>query len=134
MCVDEVCRDGDVSSSNHICRKIQNCPTVVADIQNNISPQICSFIGSSPIVCCPPGQPNPPVRPSPSGPSSVNKPPGRPNPSNPPSRPKPPTPSGGPTFNIDTKPTPTNNQSVKPKPLKVVKTYSAAESMCDTFN
>lgn len=132
FCVDEVCRDGDDSSSNHVCRRINNCPIVIAGIQNNISPQICSFIGSSPVVCCPPSpdQTNPPVLPivpkppSVTQPSNRPKPPSQPNPPGPPSQQKP---ISRPTFNIDTN-TPPNKPPVKPKPPKVVKTYSATES------
>lgn len=59
MCVGEVCRKGDGKSSpDYVCRRFSNCTTAMQGIKKNIMPKICSFEGSTPIVCC---QPTPKV-------------------------------------------------------------------------
>lgn len=50
----DICRKGDGKSSNSICRNIENCPVAKEGLKKNIIPQLCSFSGSVPIVCCPP--------------------------------------------------------------------------------
>uniref|UniRef100_A0A2H8TSH9 Serine protease snake n=1 Tax=Melanaphis sacchari TaxID=742174 RepID=A0A2H8TSH9_9HEMI len=50
----DICRKGDGRSPNSICRKIENCPVAKEGLKKNITPQLCSFSGSIPIVCCPP--------------------------------------------------------------------------------
>lgn len=50
----DVCYISDTNSSNnYICRRIEDCMIVGAGIHKNIRPQLCSFIGPIPIVCCP---------------------------------------------------------------------------------
>lgn len=106
-CIGDVCNEGSDGSSDSVCRRIENCMVVGDGIQNNIRPQLCSFIGSIPVVCCPPNQQN--TRPNPPTPRP-NPPTSRPNPPTP--RPNPPTPS---PIALNT---PTSNTA-----------YSAKESM-----
>ncbi|NP_001155379.1 serine protease-like precursor [Acyrthosiphon pisum] len=51
---DEICRKGDGKTPNSICRNIERCPVAKEGLKKNIIPQLCSFNGSIPIVCCPP--------------------------------------------------------------------------------
>ncbi|RVE41548.1 hypothetical protein evm_013802 [Chilo suppressalis] len=46
-----------------ICRNIRNCKSAIEDFKKRIFPQICSFAGSYPVVCCTDGitTPAPPV-------------------------------------------------------------------------
>jgi len=53
-CIDEICRKGDGKTANFICRNIERCPVAKEGLKKNIIPQLCSFNGSTPIVCCPP--------------------------------------------------------------------------------
>ncbi|XP_026816313.1 serine protease snake-like [Rhopalosiphum maidis] len=50
----DICRKGNGKSPDSICRNIENCPVAKEGIKKNIIPQLCSFSGSIPIVCCPP--------------------------------------------------------------------------------
>jgi len=52
--IDEVCRKGDGKTPNSVCRNIERCPVAKEGLKKNIIPQLCSFNGSTPIVCCPP--------------------------------------------------------------------------------
>jgi len=54
MYLDEICRKGDGKTPNSICRNIERCPVAKEGLKKNIIPQLCSFNGSTPIVCCPP--------------------------------------------------------------------------------
>lgn len=50
--------DGDVCFHyvrriNGICTNPNSCPEVIKDFQKGIQPQICSYIGARPIICCP---------------------------------------------------------------------------------
>lgn len=50
--------DGDrcfhiVRRVNGICTGPEKCPEVIRDFQKGIQPQICSYAGTRPIVCCP---------------------------------------------------------------------------------
>ncbi|XP_022172614.1 serine protease snake-like [Myzus persicae] len=51
---DEICRKGDGKTPDSICRNIERCPVAKEGLKKNIIPQLCSFNGSTPIVCCPP--------------------------------------------------------------------------------
>lgn len=53
-CIDEICRRSDGKTANSICRNIERCPVAKEGLKKNIIPQLCSFNGSTPIVCCPP--------------------------------------------------------------------------------
>ena len=53
-CIDEICRNGDGKTANSICRNIERCPVAKEGLKKHIIPQLCSFNGSTPIVCCPP--------------------------------------------------------------------------------
>lgn len=67
----DICRKGNNRSPDYICRPFANCISAKQEIKNNIKPQLCSFKGSMPIVCCSPtsnvttpimsGNPYPPV-------------------------------------------------------------------------
>lgn len=69
--IGDICRKGDEKSSNSICRNIENCPVAKEGLKKNIIPQLCSFSGSVPIVCCPPENKTLTVNPST---STTNKP------------------------------------------------------------
>lgn len=50
--------DGDrcfhiVRRMNGLCTGPEKCPEVIRDFQKGIQPQICSYAGTRPIVCCP---------------------------------------------------------------------------------
>lgn len=34
------------------CQNVRNCPHAVKDFQSGVQPQICSYVGSDPIICC----------------------------------------------------------------------------------
>jgi len=52
--IDDICRKGDEKTADSICRNIERCPVAKEGLKKNIIPQLCSFNGSIPIVCCPP--------------------------------------------------------------------------------
>lgn len=55
MCIGDICRKSDQSSSNSTCKNIKDCPVIIKQMkEKNYSTEICSFAGRSPIVCCPP--------------------------------------------------------------------------------
>ncbi|XP_026808326.1 serine protease snake-like [Rhopalosiphum maidis] len=66
----DICRKGNGKSPDSICRNIENCPVAKEGLKKNIRPQLCSFSGSIPIVCCPPANKNPTI-PPPTSPSSA---------------------------------------------------------------
>lgn len=41
-------------NKEYICERAENCKSLANSIKNQIYPDICSFDGSHPIVCCPP--------------------------------------------------------------------------------
>lgn len=54
MSAGDICRKGNDLSPDYICRSFANCISAKQGIKNNIKPQLCSFKGSMPIVCCSP--------------------------------------------------------------------------------
>lgn len=55
---DHVLSEGDrcyhyIRRSNGMCLNPNRCPEVIKDFQNGIQPQICSYSGIRPIICCP---------------------------------------------------------------------------------
>lgn len=55
---DDVPGDGDrcfhiIRRAIGVCTGPENCPEVIRDFQKGIQPQICSYLGSHPIICCP---------------------------------------------------------------------------------
>lgn len=50
----DICRNGNKLSPDYICRQFSNCISAQEAIRNNVKPQLCSFKGSVPIVCCSP--------------------------------------------------------------------------------
>ncbi|KAL0853134.1 hypothetical protein ABMA27_012898 [Loxostege sticticalis] len=48
-------QEGDSCSKNGtpgVCINIRNCKSAIEDLRKRINPQICSFIGADPVVCC----------------------------------------------------------------------------------
>lgn len=50
----EICRNGKDSGTNYACKRIENCESLREEIRKQNYPDICSFNGSHPIVCCSP--------------------------------------------------------------------------------
>lgn len=49
-----MCRKGNGLIPDHQCIRAENCNSLAMDIKNKIYPEICSFDGHKPIVCCSP--------------------------------------------------------------------------------
>lgn len=50
--------DGDrcyhiIRRTHGLCTRPEKCPEVIRDFQKGIQPQICSYVGTRPIICCP---------------------------------------------------------------------------------
>lgn len=51
----EVCKKSVFSGKTHVCKVLDDCKTAIQDIRDNVKyPTICSFKGTSPVVCCAP--------------------------------------------------------------------------------
>lgn len=56
--IGDVCKNGNGLNKEHICIRSEKCVSLPRDIKNKNYPDICSFDGHKPIVCCSPTNSN----------------------------------------------------------------------------
>lgn len=56
----DACRPAK-GSVRYTCKKIADCPSAFDSIRNDEKPEICGYIGFTPVVCCKSSNDSPPV-------------------------------------------------------------------------